>query len=119
MPSIQVDFGDALGTISSRLYGVGFEHVGASVYGGAYTGDMAATHLGWREDVMALAVQLRPGLLRWPGGNFAQGYHWRDGVGARVLRPARFDYYWAKPEPNLVGTDDFLQFAYLIGAEPS
>jgi alpha-N-arabinofuranosidase len=121
MPSIQVDFGDTVGTISPRLYGVGFEHVGASVYGGAFVGDdpRVSAHLGWREDVMALAVQLRPGLLRWPGGNFAQGYRWRDGAGARGLRPPRFDYYWAKPEPNLVGTDDFLQFAYLIGAEPS
>ncbi|HEY3083214.1 MAG TPA: alpha-L-arabinofuranosidase C-terminal domain-containing protein [Chloroflexota bacterium] len=121
MPSIAVDFAETRGTVSPRLYGLGFEHVGASVYGGLWVGDdgPATARLGWREDVFDLAKRLRPGVLRWPGGNFAQGYRWRDGAGARGLRPARFDYFWAKPEPNLVGTDEFLQFCYLVGAEPS
>jgi alpha-L-arabinofuranosidase len=117
--TISVDFGQTVGRVSPRLYGLGFEHLGASVYGGFWTGDGADTTAGWRNDVLQLAQQLRPGLLRWPGGNFAQHYRWRDGVGPRESRPARFDYFWAKPEPNLVGTDEFLQLCALIDAEPS
>jgi alpha-N-arabinofuranosidase len=121
VPSIAVDFTETIGRVSPRLYGAGFEHVGASVYGGLWVGEdaPAPTQVGWREDVLELVRRLRPGLLRWPGGNFAQGYHWRDGVGARGLRSTRFDYFWAKPEPNLVGTDEFLQLCYLVGAEPA
>jgi alpha-N-arabinofuranosidase len=117
--SISVDFGETVGRVSARLYGVGFEHLGASVYGGFWVGDAANTTAGWRDDVLALARQLRPGLVRWPGGNFAQHYHWRDGVGPREGRPSAFDYFWAKPEPNRVGTDEFLQLCGLIDAEPS
>jgi alpha-N-arabinofuranosidase len=117
--SISVDFGDTVGRITPRLYGLGFEHLGASVYGGFWRGDAENTTAGWRDDVLHLARQLRPGLLRWPGGNFAQHYHWRDGVGPRESRPTGFDYFWAKPEPNLVGTDEFLRLCQLIDAEPS
>src|SRR5438445_84137 len=83
---ISVDFGDTVGRVSPRLYGVGFEHLGAAVYGGFWTGAEANTTVGWRDDVLQLARQLRPGLLRWPGGNFAQHYHWRDGIGPRESR---------------------------------
>ena len=121
MPFLSVDFAETVGRVSHRLYGLGFEHVGASVYGGAFVGENSSTpnEQGWRSDVLRLARSLRPGLLRWPGGSFAQTYHWRDGVGPLADRPRRFDYYWAKPEPNLVGTDEFLRFCELIDAEPS
>jgi alpha-N-arabinofuranosidase len=123
MPSINVDFADSTGRITPRLYGAGFEHLGAAVYGGFWIGEDAGEggptqRQGWREDVLALAQSLRPGLLRWPGGNFSQHYHWRDGVGPRAERKTRFDYFWAKPEPNLVGTDEFVELCRLIDAEP-
>jgi alpha-N-arabinofuranosidase len=121
VPYLSVDFADTVGRVSPRLYGAGFEHVGASVYGGAFVsenGDVP-NESGWRSDVLRLARSLRPGLLRWPGGPFAQTYRWRDGVGPRASRPWRFDYYWAKPEPNLVGTVEFLRFCELVDAEPS
>jgi alpha-N-arabinofuranosidase len=117
--SISVDFADSVGRVTPRLYGLGFEHVGAGVYGGLWTGEAEGTTAGWRDDVLQLARQLRPGLLRWPGGNFAQHYRWRDGVGPRESRRSSFDYFWAKPEPNLVGTDEFLQLCALLDAEPS
>lgn len=121
MAHLTVDFADTIGRISPRLYGAGFEHLGGAVYGGAYVGENAdvPNEEGWRSDVLRLARALRPGLLRWPGGNFSQFYHWRDGVGPRQERPCRFDHYWAKPEPNLVGTEEFLRFCELVDAEPS
>ncbi|TAK21513.1 MAG: hypothetical protein EPO26_14285 [Chloroflexota bacterium] len=128
MASINVDFSVGQGAISSRLYGAGLEHVGASVYGGFWTGparpgdesrSAPPVHIGWREDVLTLARALRPGILRWPGGPFSQSYRWRDGVGPRGDRPLRFDHYWAKPEPNHVGTDEFLDLCRWIDAEPA
>ncbi|HET7559363.1 MAG TPA: hypothetical protein VFK80_05335, partial [Limnochordia bacterium] len=57
-------------------------------------------------------------LLRWPGGNFVSGYHWRDGIGPAELRPTRPNQAWGGIETNAVGTDEFLKFCRLIGAEP-
>src|SRR5579884_595792 len=121
MAYVTVDFADTVGRVSPRLYGAGFEHLGGGVYGGAYVGEGSdvPNERGWRSDVLRLARALHPGLLRWPGGNFSQFYNWRDGVGPAAERPDRFDYYWAKPEPNQVGTDEFLTFCELIDAEPS
>lgn len=124
MPTISVDFSNTVGRVTPRLYGVGCEHLGAAVYGGLWHGEDASpgappTERGWRSDVLRLARALRPGLVRWPGGNFAQHYHWRDGVGPAAERPTRFDYFWAKPEPNQVGTDELLALCELIDAEPS
>lgn len=57
-------------------------------------------------------------LLRWPGGNFASGYNWKDGVGPRDQRPARPDHAWGALETNRFGTDEFLRYCERIGAEP-
>lgn len=119
MPSISVDFGETTGYVTPRLYGAGFEHVGANVYGGFWVGNGDGATEGWRDDVLSKVRALRPGLLRWPGGNFAQHYNWRDGIGPRAERPQRFDYFWAKPESNHVGTDEFLRLCELVGAEAS
>lgn len=73
---------------------------------------------GWRRDVNDLIRALRPPIIRYPGGNFASGYHWRDGVGDRDHRPVRFDRAWNVFEPNDVGTDEFLEFCHLVNADP-
>lgn len=57
-------------------------------------------------------------LLRWPGGNFVSGYHWRDGVGPMEKRPTNPNYAWGGVEPNLFGTDEFIQFCRDAGCEP-
>jgi alpha-L-arabinofuranosidase len=57
-------------------------------------------------------------LLRWPGGNFASGYNWKDGIGPRDQRPARRDHAWGALESNRFGTDDFLKYAERLGVEP-
>ncbi|GGL38534.1 hypothetical protein GCM10009037_22710 [Halarchaeum grantii] len=57
-------------------------------------------------------------VLRWPGGNFVSGYHWRDGVGPVEERPTKPNPAWDGIEPNLFGTDEFLRFCEAVGCEP-
>lgn len=57
-------------------------------------------------------------LLRWPGGNFVSSYHWRDGVGPVEQRPTKPNYAWGAIEPNLFGTDEFIEFCRAVGCEP-
>jgi len=73
---------------------------------------------GWDPDVVRMVKDSRLPLLRWPGGNFASGYHWKDGIGPVDDRPVRINRPWNMPEPNHVGTDEFMRFCELVGAEP-
>ncbi len=73
---------------------------------------------GLREDVIALTREVNPTVIRWPGGCFADGYHWQDGIGPRDQRPARRDPAWKAWEENDFGTDEFIQFCKAVGAEP-
>jgi len=73
---------------------------------------------GWRRDVVELIREIRPPVLRYPGGNFVSGYHWEDGIGHRDSRPIRYDYAWHVWEPNDVGIDEFMQLCDLLGCEP-
>ena len=57
-------------------------------------------------------------ILRWPGGNFVSGYDWTDGIGPKDERPVRLDLAWNSLESNRFGTDEFLRYAEMIGAEP-
>lgn len=115
--SIRVDCRKVLGTIDRGIYGHFIEHLGGCVYGGIWAeeGFPGPTRGGIREDVLELVRALRPSCIRWPGGCFTENYHWRDGVGER--RPVKFDWFWNKPEPNRVGTHEFLQFCGEVGAE--
>ena len=80
---------------------------------------MPADHVqGMRADVLSLIRELAPPVVRWPGGNFASGYHWKDGIGPRDRRPPRWDQAWKAVEPNDFGIDEFLQFCRLIDGEP-
>lgn len=56
--------------------------------------------------------------IRWPGGNFASNYHWRDGVGPVEQRPVRPNMVWGGFEPNYFGTNEFLEYCRLVGVEP-
>lgn len=73
---------------------------------------------GFDRDVVELCRRARLSLLRYPGGNFASGYHWRDGVGPVDRRPMRRNPAWQCPEYNHVGTDEFLAFCEAVGCEP-
>ncbi|MFN2635727.1 MAG: alpha-L-arabinofuranosidase C-terminal domain-containing protein [Gemmatimonadaceae bacterium] len=73
-----------------------------------------------RRDVYQRVLALKPAFIRWPGGNVAQDYHWRWGVGPRDRRPTWVNISWGnEPEPGDFGTDEFVAFARGVGAQPS
>ena len=90
------------------------EHLERCVYDGVWKSDGSEL----RQDTLDLIQQLNPPIIRYPGGNFASGYHWEDGIGPKDKRPARHDAAWQAEDSNLVGTDEFLAFCELIGTEP-
>ncbi len=73
---------------------------------------------GYRADMIKLLKELNSGIYRWPGGNFASGYDWRDGIGERDKRPPRYDYAWRTVEYNDMGTDEYLTLCRLLGIDP-
>lgn len=78
-----------------------------------------ADHVGGADpDVIRLLKESRVPVLRWPGGNFVSGYHWRDGVGPAERRPTWPNVAWGGVEPNLFGTHEFIEFCKAVGAEP-
>lgn len=72
----------------------------------------------FRPDLLEAIRALHPPLIRWPGGYFAERYHWRDAVGPRSLRPRRADATWEHRDPNGLGTDEFIALCREVGAEP-
>ena len=78
-----------------------------------------ADHIhGADPDIVRLLKQSHLPILRWPGGNFVSGYHWEEGVGLIEARPTRPNYAWGGVEPNLFGTDEFIEFCRAVGCEP-
>ncbi len=73
---------------------------------------------GMRKDVLDAIRDIKPPIVRWPGGNFVSGYDWRDGIGDPDLRPPRWDRAWGAWEWNDFGTDEFMRFCASVGAEP-
>ncbi len=73
---------------------------------------------GFRADVVELVRAITPPIIRWPGGCFADGYRWRDGIGKRTHREARFDPAWGAWDDNDFGSEEFVAFCRLVGAEP-
>jgi alpha-L-arabinofuranosidase len=109
----------SIGAIDRKLFGGFVEHLGHCIYGGLYEeGSSLADERGFRTDVLGLLRELRPGVLRWPGGNFVSNYHWQDGIGPRDARPRRPELAWGGVEPNRFGTDEFLAYCAELGTEP-
>jgi alpha-L-arabinofuranosidase len=107
--------------ISRYLYGQFSEHLGAGVYGGIWVGpDSSIPNVrGVRTDVVTALKAIKVPVIRWPGGCFADEYHWRDGVGDRAKRPSRKNNWWGgSPETNAFGTHEFMDFAEQVGADP-
>jgi alpha-N-arabinofuranosidase len=116
---LRINLEQRLGTIDPFLYGHFLEHLGRCVYEGIYDeGSPLSDSGGNRKDVLEAARRLGVTQLRWPGGNFASGYHWQDGVGPRDSRPARFNLAWFQRESNRFGTDEFIGTCRKLGAEP-
>ena len=100
------------------MFGNFAEHLGRCIYGGMYEeGSPLADADGYRKDVMQGTKDLGVTLLRWPGGNFASGYNWKDGIGPKDQRPG-VDHAWDGMESNRFGTDEFLKYCERVGVEP-
>jgi alpha-N-arabinofuranosidase len=107
--------------ISKHIYGHFSEHLGRCIYEGIWVGeDSPIPHTkGYRNDVLAALKTLQVPQLRWPGGCFADEYHWKDGIGPREKRPAMINTHWGGVvENNHFGTHEFLDFCELLGIEP-
>ena len=108
-------------TISRHLYGHFAEHLGRCIYGGFWVGeDSELPNVGGiRADVVEALRALDIPNLRWPGGCFADEYHWRDGIGPREERPRMVNTHWGNVEENNhFGTHEFMALCELLGADP-
>lgn len=106
--------------IEPAVYGQFAEHLGNGIYPGIWVGPESAipNTKGYRNDVLHALQNLHVPVIRWPGGCFADQYDWRDGIGPREKRPARINGSWGGViETNAFGTDEFMDFAELVGAE--
>ncbi|MDF2190466.1 alpha-L-arabinofuranosidase C-terminal domain-containing protein [Paraflavitalea sp. CAU 1676] len=117
--TVQADSAKTL--ISKQIYGHFAEHLGRCVYGGFYVGENSKipNTAGVRNDVVAALKKLKIANLRWPGGCFADTYHWKDGIGPKDKRPTIVNTWWGGvTENNSFGTHDFLNMCELIGTDP-
>jgi alpha-N-arabinofuranosidase len=101
-----------LGLISKEIYGHFSEHLGRCIYEGLYVGDNSdiPNTNGMRNDVVAALKEIRIPVLRWPGGCFADEYHWRDGIGPKETRKRMINTHWGGVlEDNSFGTHEFME----------
>lgn len=107
--------------IPREIYGQFAEHLGSCIYGGLWVGensDIPNTN-GYRTDVLHALKELKVPVLRWPGGCFADEYHWMDGIGPKANRPKMVNNNWGGTiEDNSFGTHEFLNLCELLGTEP-
>jgi alpha-L-arabinofuranosidase len=118
--SLTVRAGQNGPVISRDIFGQFAEHLGEGIYEGVWVGEDSPIPnvRGIRSDVVAALRALHVPNVRWPGGCFADEYHWRDGVGPRAQRPVRLNPNWGGvTESNQFGTHEFFDFAEQIGAE--
>lgn len=108
-------------TISKYIYSHFAEHLGHCIYGGFYVGDTSKipNTAGVRNDIIAALRKMKIPALRWPGGCFADTYHWKDGIGPKDKRPAIVNKWWGGvTEDNSFGTHEFLNMCEQLGADP-
>jgi alpha-N-arabinofuranosidase len=129
---IEVLAAETIGTIAPEVFGHFTEHIGGVIYDGIWVGeDSKIPNIGGiRKQLVDALKPLKPAVVRWPGGCFADSYNWRDGIGPRAKRPRRTNIWIMKDdlanapdgpqkyEPNWFGTHEFVRFARLVGAEP-
>lgn len=107
--------------ISRHLYGQFSEHLGRGIYEGIWVGENSPipNTRGIRNDVVAALQKINIPNLRWPGGCFADEYHWRDGIGPRDQRPTMINTHWGGvTEDNSFGTHEFFDLCEQLNTEP-
>ena len=127
---VEVLVNEPIGTIAPEIYGHFIEHLGGVVYDGVWVGEQSKIPNvgGIRAALVEEMKKIKPGVMRWPGGCFADSYNWHDGTGPRNARPQRTDFWVSDAtkdmnvpqvyEPNHFGTSEFLRFCKLTGAQP-
>jgi alpha-L-arabinofuranosidase len=135
---IEVLLKEPIGTINPEIYSHFVEHLGGVVYDGIWVGENSKVPNinGIRRSLIEHMRRIKPGVVRWPGGCFADSYDWRDGVGPREKRPRRTNFWRddrgnrtseaykqldsgpQKYEPNSFGTNEFMRFCKLTGSQP-
>jgi alpha-L-arabinofuranosidase len=119
---VTINTADPKTQISKHIYGHFAEHLGRCIYGGFYVGEdntKIPNTAGVRTDVIDALKKMKIPNLRWPGGCFADTYHWKDGIGPKDKRPTMVNTWWGGvTENNSFGTHDFLNMCELLGAEP-
>ncbi len=117
--TIQTDQGEH--TINKNIYGHFSEHLGRCVYEGYWVGEDSPIPnvRGIRKDVVEALRKIRIPVLRWPGGCFADEYHWKNGIGPNTDRPSMVNTHWGGvTESNHFGTHEFLDLCEQLGCEP-
>ncbi len=108
-------------TYDRRIFTQFAEHLGTGIYGGLWVGEKSKIPnvRGFRTDVVTALRGIGVPVVRWPGGCFADEYHWREGIGPKAKRPVKINTHWGGvTEPNTVGTHEFMDLAGQLGAEP-
>ena len=116
---VSIDVGESLGKVSPFVYGQFIEYMGRDIEGGIYdAGSPLSDAEGIRRDVRALAAELGPTMLRFPGGTFVKTFHWMDGVGPKELRRPSKNLIWGGINTFQFGTCEFIEYCRAIGCEP-
>ena len=129
---IEILLNEPIGKINPEIYGHFAEHLGGVIYDGIWVGENSKIPNinGIRKALIDALKPIKPGVIRWPGGCFADSYNWRDGIGPKKDRPRRTNFWagaqeWPKGAPdgpwkydtNQFGTDDFARLCQLSGSQ--
>ena len=130
---VEILTAEPIGKIAPEIYGHFAEHLGGVIYDGIWVGENSRIPnvAGIRKSLIDALQKIKPSVIRWPGGCFADSYNWRDGIGPKDKRASHTNFWrdapeWPKDAPdgpwkyetNQFGTDDFLRFCKLTGAQP-
>ncbi|MDR0981794.1 MAG: alpha-N-arabinofuranosidase [Culturomica sp.] len=119
--TVNLNVNEAKTVIPKEIYGQFAEHLGTCIYGGLWVGENSSIPNinGYRSDVFNALKELKVPVLRWPGGCFADEYHWMDGIGPKEKRPKMVNNNWGGTvEDNSFGTNEFLNLCEMLNCEP-
>ena len=121
MNRVFVNVNDKKATINRNIYGHFAEHLGRCIYNGIFVGEDSniPNEKGMRKDVVEALRHIKIPVLRWPGGCFADEYHWKDGIGPKANRKKMVNTHWGGVvEDNSFGTHEFMELCRQLDCEP-
>ena len=120
MARLVIDTANKKSRIEPEVYGHFSEHLGRCIYDGMYVGEKSdiPNVNGMRTDVVEALKEIRVPVLRWPGGCFADEYHWKDGIGEKSGRKKLVNTHWGGViEDNSFGTHEYMELCRQIGCK--